>query len=89
MGAKIFRLPVVPRKSSNKFWLFFNYISFVINSFIFGPFILNKRRYDAVFTFATSPITVALLANYIAKIKKSKSFLWVLDYWPDILGELK
>lgn len=88
-GAKIFRLPVVPRKSSNKFWLFFNYISFVISGFIFGPFLLRKKRYDAVFTFATSPITVALLSNYIAKIKKAKSFLWVLDFWPDILGELK
>lgn len=88
-GAKVFRLPVVPRKSSNKFWLFFNYISFVISGFLIAPFFLRKRKYDAVFTFATSPITVALLANYISKIKNTKSFLWVLDYWPEILDELK
>jgi hypothetical protein len=64
-------------------------MSFVVSGVLFAPFILRKKKYDLVFTFATSPITVALVSIYVSKIKKCKSILWILDLWPEILKELK
>ena len=60
-----------------------------MSSIIFGSFKLRKRKYDIIFTFASSPITVALTSIYFSKLKNAKSILWVLDLWPDILEELK
>ena len=88
-GSKIIRVPVVLRKKSTKFDLFFNYLTFILSSIIIGSFKLRKKKYDIVFTFATSPITVALTSIYFCKLKNAKSILWVLDLWPDILKELK
>lgn len=88
-GSKIYRLPIIYRKNSSKLNLFLNYISFVLSGIFIAPFILRKKKYDIVFTFATSPITVAIVSIFISKIKNCKSVLWVLDLWPEILYELK
>jgi len=88
-GASIFRVPVFLRKDGSKIFLFLNYISFVLSSIIFGFFLLRKKNYDLVFSFATSPLTSSLSAIFFSKIKSCKSFIWVLDLWPDILLELK
>jgi exopolysaccharide biosynthesis WecB/TagA/CpsF family protein len=88
-GAKIFRIPVRLRKKSTKIDLFLNYLTFVLSSILFGTIKLRKKNYDVVFTFATSPITVAITSIYFSKIKNAKHVLWVLDLWPDILEELK
>ena len=88
-GSKIYRLPIILRKDSSKINLFLNYVSFIISGILIAPFILRKKKYDIVFTFATSPITVAIVSIYLAKIKNCKSVLWVLDLWPEILYELK
>lgn len=88
-GSKIYRLPIIYRKNSSKLSLFLNYISFVLSGIFIAPFILRKKKYDIVFTFATSPITVAIVSIFISKIKNCKSVLWVLDLWPEILYELK
>lgn len=88
-GAKIFRIPIKLRKKSKKVDLFLNYLTFVFSSILFGSFKLRKKKYDIVFTFATSPITVALPSIYFSWLKKAKHILWVLDLWPDILKELK
>jgi SPP1 family predicted phage head-tail adaptor len=88
-GANIFRVPLFLRRDASKFNLFLNYISFVISAIIFGSFILRKKKYDIVFSFATSPLTSSLPAIFFSKIKSCRSFIWVLDLWPDILKELK
>ena len=88
-GSKIYRLPIILRKDSSKINLFLNYISFILSGIFIAPFILRKKKYDIIFTFATSPITVAIVSIFLAKIKNCKSVLWVLDLWPDILFELK
>ena len=88
-GASIFRVPVFLRRDGSKIFLFLNYISFVLSSIIFGFFLLRKKNYDLVFSFATSPLTSSLSAIFFSKIKSCKSFIWVLDLWPDILLELK
>jgi len=88
-GTNIFRVPLFLRRDASKFNLFLNYISFVISAIIFGSFILRKKKYDIVFSFATSPLTSSLPAIFFSKIKSCRSFIWVLDLWPDILKELK
>ena len=88
-GASIFRVPVFLRRDSRNFFLFLNYISFVLSTVICGSFLLRNKKYDIVFSFATSPLTSALPAIFFSKIKSCKSFIWVLDMWPDILLELK
>ena len=87
-GAKIFRVPIWLRRNSNQINLFLNYLSFILSGIFFGFFLLRKRKYDFIFTFATSPITVSIVSIFFSKIKNAKSILWVLDLWPNILLEL-
>jgi glycosyltransferase involved in cell wall biosynthesis len=88
-NCEIIRVPVYLRRDSSKINLFINYITFVLSSIIFGSFFLRKKKYDIIFTFATSPLTSALPAILFSKLKNVKSILWVLDLWPNILTELK
>ncbi len=87
-GAKIYRVPIITRGSGSLFNLFFNYSSFLLSSMTIGFLKLRKKKYDYVLTFGTSPITVALTSIFFSKIKKSKTIIWVLDLWPDILKDL-
>jgi len=87
-GASILRVPVFLRRDGSQIFLFLNYITFVFSSIFFGFFLLKNKKYDIVFSFATSPLTSSLSAIFFSKIKSCKSFIWVLDLWPDILTEL-
>lgn len=85
----IYRVPIIARKKGNKFQLFLNYLSFLISGIFIGSFLLRKKKYDYIITFATSPIIVALVSIFLAKLKNSKHIIWVLDLWPDVLNDLK
>jgi glycosyltransferase involved in cell wall biosynthesis len=85
---KIYRVPIYPRKSGNQIQLILNYISYLLSAVLFGYFLLRKKKYDLVLTFASSPITVALVGIFFSKIKNSKHVIWVLDLWPDVLRDL-
>ena len=87
-GAKIHRIPIIPRGSGSPFNLFVNYTSFLLSSMTFGFIKLRKRKYDYIITFGTSPITVAFTSLFFAYIKKAKTIIWVLDLWPIILKDL-
>ncbi len=81
---KIHRSFLFRRGSGSGFRLFLNYISFAIFSSIRILFIKNK--FDKIFVFQPSPITVGLPA-IIAKIKfKSPIYFWVQDLWPASLS---
>jgi|694.fasta_scaffold26806_2 colanic acid biosynthesis glycosyl transferase WcaI len=85
---KIHRVPIYPRKSGNQLQLILNYISYLLSAVLFGYFLLRKKKYDLILTFASSPITVALVGIFFSKIKNSKHVIWVLDLWPDVLRDL-
>ena len=87
-GCEVVRVPVFLRGKGSKFNLFLNYISFNISSIFFGIIYLKKKKFDIIFTFGTSPVTVALTSVFFSKIKKAKNILWVLDLWPDVIYEL-
>ena len=88
-GAKIIRVPIILRKNSRKIDLFINYLSFNVSSIVFSYFKLRKSKFDFVFTFATSPITVALTSIFYNNLFKSKHIIWILDLWPEIIFNLK
>lgn len=88
-GANIIRLPIITRGNSNPLRLFFNYLSFILSGIFIGSYKIRKKKYDIIFTFATSPITVAVPSVFFSFIKNTPHILWVLDMWPEILKELK
>ncbi len=80
----IIRIPIIPRGRAGKFMLILNYLSFVISATFF-MLINGKSKYDKIFIFETSPVTVAIPGILYKKIinKKAVLAMWVLDFWPD------
>lgn len=85
-GAGVYRVPLVPRGAKSAFRLAINYFSFVISGLLCGPWLLRKRRYDAVFVYATSPILQAIPAIFLGWLKRSPVIIWVQDLWPESLS---
>ena len=81
-GMEIFRSPLIPRGSGSSIKLALNYISFIFGSIFTSLFLLNKK-FDIIFVFEPSPITVCLPAIFIKKIKKTPICFWILDLWPE------
>ena len=84
----IYRVPIYPRKSGSQIHLILNYFSYLLSATILGFFLLRKKKYDIIITFASSPITVALVGIFFSKLKNSKHIIWLLDLWPDVLRDL-
>lgn len=86
----VFRANLILRKKGKPLNLILNYLSFVF----FGSIkvLKIKQKFDKIFIYAPSPITIGLV-GIIAKIKfKTKTYLWVHDLWPEsvkIAGGIK
>ena len=87
-GFEVHRVPMLTRRKGSNTNLVFNYLSFLLSSMFFGFFFLRKKKFDYIFTFGTSPLTVAFTSLFLSKFCKSKTCLWVLDLWPEIIFEL-
>jgi len=82
----VIRLPIIPRKSSSAINIISNYFSFVLSFIIFLPKILKKiKNVDKILYYGVSPLTAAIPAIIIKKIKKCKLTFWIQDLWPDSL----
>ncbi len=86
-GIKIFRVPLLPR-GTGSIRLFLNYLSFVFSASILGPVKLSGRKFDKIFVFEPSPITVGLPAIVLKYIKRAPIVFWVLDLWPETLSAI-
>jgi hypothetical protein len=84
-GVKIFRVPLLPRGSGRGIRLALNYISFALFGCLFAPF-LCKEKYDLIFVFEPSPITVGLPALVLKKLISAPIMFWVQDLWPESLS---
>ena len=82
---KIKRVPLIPRGSGSKLRLSINYLSFLFFGCLFAPFSCRKK-YDVIFVFGVSPITVAIPALLLKKLKKIPLMLWIQDLWPESLS---
>lgn len=87
-GAKIRRVPLVPRGKDNFIKLGLNYISYTITASIASLGLLFNK-YDRVFVFQLSPITLAIPGIIVSKIKKIPSIIYVQDLWPESLFSIK
>ena len=83
----VVRVPVVPRGRSNV-RLVLNYLSFALSASLLGAWKLRGRSYDAIFVFQTSPITAALPAILLRRLKRAPVLMWILDLWPDTLAAI-
>jgi glycosyltransferase involved in cell wall biosynthesis len=84
-GAEIIRVPLRPRHQGSCN-LILNYLSFVWSATLRGPFKLIGRRFDAMFVYQPSPVTVGLPALLLKAIKRTPAAFWVLDLWPQSLS---
>ena len=87
-GVEIVRVPIVVRGQTGV-QLALNYLSFIISGTIIGLFKLRKKRFDSIFVFEPSPITVGLPAIVFRYFKKAPLVFWVLDLWPDTLKAVR
>lgn len=83
-GVKVRRCFCVPRGKNSKIKLVLNYLSFAISGLFHIPFI-TKNKYDKVLVYQLSPITMAIPAIAIKKIKKIPMDMYILDLWPESL----
>lgn len=84
-GAQIARVPHVLR-GTGKISLMLNYLTYFLSASTIGAWKLRKREFDVMFVYAVSPITAAIPAIVLGRLKKAKVFLWVLDLWPETLS---
>ena len=68
-GSKVVRVPIIPRKK-NKIFLMLNYGSFLFSSIFFGYLKLRKEKFDIIFTFQLSPVTIGITSTFFSFIKK-------------------
>ncbi|MDT8993085.1 glycosyltransferase family 4 protein [Curvibacter sp. APW13] len=86
-GAQVLRVPMLPR-GSGSVRLVLNYLSFVLGGLLWGPVLLWGQRFDVIFVFEPSPVTVGLPAVLLGKLKKAPVVFWVLDLWPETLAAI-
>ncbi len=83
-GAEVVRVPLLPR-GRGAIRLALNYASFAVMASLLGLYKLRRLKFDAIFVFEPSPITVGIPAIVMRWAKKAPIAFWVLDLWPDSL----
>ncbi|ACH38642.1 MAG: Glycosyltransferase, group 1 [uncultured bacterium] len=84
-GARVVRVPILPRGRASGARLALNYLSFVLAASILGP-LRCRDRYDVAFIFEPSPVTVALPALFMKRLRGIPVLFWVQDLWPESLA---
>lgn len=84
-GARVIRVPLIPRGSGGM-RLVLNYASFVLTAATLGVWRLRRQKFDTVFVFGVSPVTVGLPAILLGRLKHAPVVYWVLDLWPESLS---
>lgn len=85
-GYDIARVPVVPRGNGRAVRLILNYLSFIISGIILGSWVLRRRRFDAVFVYATSPVIQGYVGLWFGMVKRARTIQWIQDLWPEALS---
>lgn len=78
----VIRVPLIPRAKGKPLSLILNYLSFAGFASLLGPLRI-RGRYDVIFVYEPSPITVGLPALVMKKVLGAPVMLWVLDLWPE------
>ena len=83
-GARVVRVPLAPRGSAGAIRLALNYVSFALFGAL-GAWLRLRGKFDAIFVFEVSPITVGIPAIVASRRFKAPILFWVLDLWPESL----
>jgi glycosyltransferase involved in cell wall biosynthesis len=81
----IHRVPLVTRGNGGSIRLALNFMSFAIMASILSPFYC-RNRFDIIFVYEPSPITVALPSIAIKWFKSAPMVIWMQDLWPESLS---
>ncbi len=84
-GTKIIRVPLIPRGNESKIRLALNYFSFAFLASLLAPLVC-RGKYDVIFVYEPSPITVGLPAIVLKYLKSCPVVFWVQDLWPESLS---
>ncbi len=85
-GVRIYRAFQTPRgKNANGIKLSLNYLTYAITATVWC-FFLSFKKYDCTIVHEPSPITQALPAVLLSKLRKIPFYIWVLDIWPDAMS---
>lgn len=84
-GIEVIRIPLRPRGKNSGKGMALNYLSFIVSGYLFTPYALRGKKFDAIFVYAPSPLLQALPAVYVSWLKCAPLVLWVQDIWPDAL----
>lgn len=84
-GVKVVRVPLVTRGNGGAIRLSLNYLSFALCASVLAPF-LCRGKFDLIFVYEPSPITVGLPALLLKKIKSAPVIFWIQDLWPESLS---
>jgi len=80
----IIRCPLIPRGESKSLRLALNYFSFFFLASLLAPFLV-RGKFDRIFVYEPSPITVAIPGIVLKYLKRAPLFFWVTDLWPESL----
>jgi colanic acid biosynthesis glycosyl transferase WcaI len=83
-GADVIRVPHVLR-GTRGLQLMMNYFTFALSASVIGAIKLRGKKFDAVFAFEPSPITIGIPAIVLKWIKRAPMAIWILDLWPHTL----
>lgn len=81
-GMKIRRVGMVARGKNSSIKLALNYLSFMVSASI-RVISLMFKKYDRIFVFQVSPLTTAIPAIVLSKVKKIPSYIYIQDLWPE------
>jgi glycosyltransferase involved in cell wall biosynthesis len=84
-GIDVIRVPLIPRGKGGALRLAINFISFALFASILSP-LLCRGRFNIIFVYEPSPITVGLPAIVLKKIKSAPIMFWMQDLWPESLS---
>ena len=83
-GIPVVRVPLLSRGAHKNWRLALNYACFALSASVLGP-LRCRKRYDVIFVYEPSPITVAIPGIVFRMLKQAPMFLWVQDLWPESL----
>lgn len=86
-GATVMRVPMLVR-GQGAVRLVLNYLSFVVGGCLCGPWRLRGQQADVIFVFGLSPVTLALPAILLGRVKHVPVVMLVLDLWPETLAAI-
>ncbi len=80
-GAKVIRVPLIPRGKSSSLCLMLNYFSYVFFSCVYV--MTHRLQADKIICWDTSPITQAYAGIRVKKQTGASLSIWVQDLWPE------